>query len=71
MNRRQRKFVGTVIMLAFVVVYALVVMAVAAPILTGGNKLVEGLFYFIAGLAWAPPLMVLIKWMEDRREGEA
>jgi hypothetical protein len=54
-----------------VVVYALVVMAVAAPILTGGNKLVEGLFYFIAGLAWAPPLMVLIKWMEDRREGEA
>jgi hypothetical protein len=64
MNRRSRKLLGTVLMLVFVVLYALVVTAIAAPILSRANKAVEAIFYVIAGLAWAPPLMLLIKWME-------
>jgi Protein of unknown function (DUF2842) len=64
MRRRTRKLVGTLVMLAFVLVYALVVTAVAAPILIGASQLVQAVFYAVAGLAWAPPLMVLIKWME-------
>ncbi|MGL5114854.1 MAG: DUF2842 domain-containing protein [Beijerinckiaceae bacterium] len=64
MRRRTRKLFGTVLMLLFVVVYALVVMAVAAPILTDASKLVQAVFYAVAGLAWAPPLMLLIRWME-------
>ncbi len=68
MNRRTRKFVGTLVMLLFVVLYALIVNALAAPILTGANKVVEAIFYVIAGLAWVPPLMVLIKWMEGGRD---
>jgi Protein of unknown function (DUF2842) len=63
--RRTRKLVGTIVMLLFVVVYALVVTAIADPILARANKAVEVVFYVIAGLAWAPPLMVLIKWMES------
>jgi len=68
MSRRMRKFVGTIGMLLFVVVYALVVNAIAAPVLSGANKAVEVVFYVIAGLAWVPPLMVLIKWMEGGRD---
>jgi Protein of unknown function (DUF2842) len=68
LTRRTRKLVGTIIMLLFVVVYALLVTALAAPILTRANKIVEAVFYVIAGLAWAPPLMVLIKWMEGGRD---
>ncbi len=64
MTRRMRKLVGTVLMLVFVVIYALVVTALAAPILVGANKAVEAAFYVIAGLAWAPPLMLMVKWME-------
>ncbi len=64
MNRRTRKLVGTIVMLLFVVIYALVITAIAGPILTRANKAVEAVFYVIAGLAWAPPLMLLIKWME-------
>jgi hypothetical protein len=68
MSRRMRKLVGTVLMLVFVVVYALVVTALAAPILHGANKIVEAIFYVVAGLAWAPPLMLMVKWMEGGRD---
>jgi hypothetical protein len=64
MRRRTRKLVGTVTMLVFVVFYALLVMALAQPILNGASHLVQGLFYFIAGLAWILPIMPLIKWMD-------
>lgn len=64
MPRRTRKLVGTVLMLLFVMLYALIVTAVAAPILMGASKWVEAVFYAVAGLAWAPPLMLLIRWME-------
>lgn len=64
MNRRTRKFIGTLAMLIFVIVYALVVMVLAQPILTDASKLTQGLFYFIAGLGWILPLMPLIRWME-------
>jgi Protein of unknown function (DUF2842) len=68
LTRRTRKLVGTIVMLLFVVLYALVITAVAGPILTRANKAVEAVFYVIAGLAWAPPLMLLIKWMESGKD---
>jgi hypothetical protein len=68
MNRRTRKLVGTLLMLLFVFVYALVVTAIAAPVLMSANKAVEVFFYLIAGLAWVPPLMFLIRWMEGGRD---
>jgi Protein of unknown function (DUF2842) len=68
MTRRMRKLVGTVLMLVFVLVYALFVTALAAPILKDASKLVEAVFYIVAGLAWAPPLMLMIRWMEGGRD---
>jgi Protein of unknown function (DUF2842) len=68
MTRRMRKLVGTVLMLVFVFVYALAVTALAAPILKGASKLTEAIFYIVAGLAWAPPLMLMVKWMEGGRD---
>jgi hypothetical protein len=70
MSRRMRKFVGTLIMLVFVLVYAMVVQAVAVAVLREPNKIVEAIFYCVAGLAWAPPLMILIKWMEGGADPE-
>jgi len=64
MKRRTRKFLGTIVMLVFVVIYALLVMVLAQPVLNGAGKFVEALFYLIAGLAWILPLMPLIKWMD-------
>lgn len=66
MHVRLRKFIGTFIMLGFAVFYALALMALAQPVLNGASKIAEAIFYCVAGLAWVPPMMVIIRWMEGR-----
>ena len=64
MRRRTRKCLGTVFMLAFVCVYALVAMALAQGRVQASSKGVQMAFYVIVGLAWILPLLPLIRWME-------
>ena len=67
MTSRTRKFVGGVVMLVFVVVYAIVAMALAqSRPLQEAPMIVQSLGYVVLGLAWTLPLMPLIKWMERR-----
>jgi hypothetical protein len=63
MTIRIRKLIGTFALLALVIVWALIAMAVAQfpPIFQ--NPWVAGLYYFVAGLGWVLPAMPLIKWM--------
>lgn len=67
MNPRIKKFFGTIVMVVFVAFYALLVAAIAPRILTGANKFTEMMFYIVAGLAWAVPLMPIIRWMERKK----
>lgn len=67
MTRRTRTLIGTIVILLFVIVYALVVMALAQPILTGAGAWTQLAFYIVAGLAWIVPVMPLISWMERGR----
>ena len=65
MRRRTRKFLGAFVMVAFVILYALIAMALAqARPLLEAHALVRGVFYVILGIAWVFPLMPLISWME-------
>lgn len=65
MTRRNRKLIGAFVIVFYVIVYALVAMALAqaAPV-QDASKLVQGLVYASLGLAWIIPLMPLIAWME-------
>ena len=65
MPRRQRKLVGTIVMVGFVMVYALVAMALAQsrPVQEAPD-LLRGLYYVVVGMAWVLPMLPLIKWME-------
>jgi uncharacterized membrane protein YuzA (DUF378 family) len=65
-NPRLKKLIGAVLMVVFVLFYALIIMALAPRILTGESKLLEMMFYLVAGLAWVLPLLPLIRWMEHR-----
>jgi hypothetical protein len=60
---RIRKLIGAVALLLLVTVWALLAMAVAQfpPIFE--NRLISGLYYFVAGISWVLPAMPLIKWM--------
>jgi uncharacterized membrane protein YuzA (DUF378 family) len=68
MTPRAKKFIGTILMLLFVLFYILLVAGLAPRILGSQNKLAELAFYVVAGLAWIVPLMPLVKWMEKRPE---
>ena len=65
MTQRQRKLAGTVAMFVLIIVYAFIALAVAVVLqVREANKLVELLFYIIAGLLWVLPAGVLVKWMQ-------
>lgn len=64
MPRRVRKLVGTIAMVTFVCVYALVAMALAVGRVQELPALAQTLVYILLGLIWIVPLMPLIRWME-------
>jgi len=68
MRQRNRKLLGTVLILVFVCVYALVAMPLAQGRITEAPKLVQTIAYVVLGLAWVLPLLPLIKWMERKDE---
>jgi predicted membrane channel-forming protein YqfA (hemolysin III family) len=64
MPRRLRKLVGTIVMIVFVMVYALFAMALADSRVSQTSELLRALVYAVLGLAWVIPLLPLIRWME-------
>jgi predicted tellurium resistance membrane protein TerC len=64
MNIRTRKLIGTILIVLFVGVYALLVMAFASSRLTELGWLASLLFYAGAGFLWVPGAALIIKWME-------
>ena len=63
MSIRLRKLIGAVLLIALVVGWSLIAMALAQLPVIKANKLVEGIYYVIAGLGWVLPAMPLIRWM--------
>jgi len=71
---RWKKFVGVFLLMGVIALYALLVMRAAVEILPGANRIVEFLFYAVAGMAWVVPVRYLILWMNapgrsDREHG--
>jgi Protein of unknown function (DUF2842) len=66
MSIRIRKLIGTFALMALVIVWALIAMAIAQfpPIFQ--NPLIAGAYYVIAGIGWVLPAMPLIKWMSGQ-----
>jgi Protein of unknown function (DUF2842) len=64
MRKRTRKLVGTILTLAFVLIYGPVAMALADSRIAEAHQALQALAYMVLGLAWILPLMPLIKWME-------
>lgn len=63
MGIRIRKLIGTVVMLLFIIFYALFAMALAESRIAEAPKLVQTLAYIVLGLIWIVPLMPLVRWM--------
>jgi len=67
LNNRQRKLVGTIFMVVFVVIYALAAMILAQyTALKVESAPLRLVIFALLGLGWAVPLVPLIRWMERR-----
>ena len=60
---RWRNLVGTLGLIAFLVAYSLVVMALFASRMADQPVAVQTLFYVVAGMAWLLPARWLLRWM--------
>lgn len=63
MTIRTRKFFGTFALLALVVVWSLVGMAVAQMPWLASSGYRQAVFYVVAGLGWVLPAMPIVSWM--------
>ena len=63
MKIRQRKLLGTVALLVLVIVWSLVAMALAQAPVIAGSRLIQFVYYVVAGLGWVLPAMPIISWM--------
>jgi hypothetical protein len=63
MTRRQRTFVGAIVIPVYVCLYALMAMALAQGRVQELGQVGQMVVYVILGLAWVLPLMPMIKWM--------
>jgi hypothetical protein len=60
---RLKKLIGTFLLVALVIVYALLASIVAVAQLSQSGPLAHFLFFLLSGLLWVLPAMGIIKWL--------
>lgn len=71
MRMRTRKLVGTIALLALVIVYFLVVVEITARTLPNQPLLLQGLGYILGGILWVIPAGLLVRWMSRPDRSQA
>lgn len=71
MPLRLKKFIGTIVIIALVLLYALLATTIASLALATSPWWVHLLYFGLSGMLWILPAMLIIKWMAgpkpDRR----
>jgi hypothetical protein len=63
MPQRLRKLIGAFALIALVVAWTLLAMALAQSALTSVSGFIAAIYYVVAGLGWVLPAMPLVRWM--------
>jgi hypothetical protein len=68
-----RKLAGTIALLVFLSIYALLAMAAAIVLQVNASRAVELAYYVVAGLGWVIPAGFIVTWMQrpDADSGES
>jgi Protein of unknown function (DUF2842) len=70
MTTRQRRFIGIIATVIFLIVYVLIAMAVGGIWAVGRGMAVELPVFILLGIGWVPIAMMIIRWM-SRPDPEA
>ncbi|TWF56692.1 DUF2842 domain-containing protein [Neorhizobium alkalisoli] len=62
-----KSFIGTILIIVLVIVYALAATTIASLLLGTAPWWVHFLYFLISGLLWILPAMLIIKWMAGGR----
>ncbi|SEH62772.1 Protein of unknown function [Rhizobium tibeticum] len=65
---RLRKFIGTILIVVLVFAYALLANTIAVATLGNAPWWGQLLYFFLTGLLWVLPAMVIIKWMAGPKQ---
>lgn len=65
---RLRKFIGTILIIVLVLVYAVVANTIAVATLGNAPWWGHLLYFLFTGLLWVLPAMLIIKWMAGPRQ---
>jgi hypothetical protein len=63
MTIRTRKFIGTLAVLLLVVVWSLLGMTAAQTPWLASSRLLQAVYYVVAGIGWVLPAMPIVSWM--------
>ncbi len=58
-----KKLIGTIAMLIWIPIYALIAMGIGVRVLPHANWIVVLLYYILAGSLWAIPVGLAFPWM--------
>jgi hypothetical protein len=64
---RLKKLIGTFLLVALVIIYAIVATIVAVAQFSQSGPLLQFSFFLFSGLLWILPAMLIIKWMAGPR----
>jgi hypothetical protein len=63
MHPRLKKLIGTLIMLIWIPVYALIAMSIGIRVLPHAHWAIAFLYYAVAGTLWIVPIGLMFPWM--------
>lgn len=63
MTQRTRKLIGTFLIVAIALLYALVATTIAAAKLADASGWVHLIYFLFTGILWVVPAMLIINWM--------
>ncbi|MBV2142800.1 DUF2842 domain-containing protein [Falsochrobactrum sp. TDYN1] len=60
---RLKKLIGTFLLVALVIIYAIFATMIAVALLANSSAWVHLLYFFLTGILWILPAMAIIWWM--------
>jgi len=68
LSPRTKKLIGTIAIIVWLPVYALVAMRVGVAVLPEAGRLLTLLYYAVTGTAWIVPVGLMLPWMHREPE---
>ena len=64
MKKRSEKLIGSIIIILYLIIYALIAMKIGTEILNQTSAILQTVYYGISGIVWIIPVMIIMKKIE-------